>query len=167
MFYLFLPLTTECENSFYIYSKKKVWTEIWCSQRYKRIRIVNIIRTYLKQKIYSWTLFVRSLHKIFFFRKKNKPMKYNLARTIIFCSSCQKIFIFLCDLEQIKLLQSAFQKWYFYLEEFFHWYIPKNGINQNCSYAWWSCKSKLSKGWNIETIQTRGRWNQSSNIGIS
>ena len=36
-------------------------------------------------------------------RKMMKPMKYNIVRIIIFCLAHQKIFIFLCVLEKIKL----------------------------------------------------------------
>ena len=38
--------------------------------------------------------FVRTLQKIFFFRKRNKSVKYDLFRIIIICSPPQKICMF-------------------------------------------------------------------------
>ena len=60
--------------------RNSVWTEIRCRRQW-----------YKKRR----TLFVRTLHKILFFRKRKKPMKYNVVRTIIFRSSLQETFIFL------------------------------------------------------------------------
>ena len=83
-----------------------------------------------------WTLFVRTLRKILFFRKWKNPMKYNVVRTIILCSTLQNIFIFLDIFARIKLLPSDFSKWFFYLEELSHWAISQIFINQKLWNLW-------------------------------
>ena len=111
-----------------------VWTEVWCSQWYNRSITGNIICMYRQQQkmipklfLYihftKYTLylpstknmfhgfFVCTLQNIFIFKKINKIMKYNVARTIIFLLTLQKIFIVLCALDQIKFLSSDFWKW--------------------------------------------------------
>ena len=134
--------------------RNSVWTEIQCSQLYKRRIFGNRIRTYLKNKSTSWNIFVRTLHKILFFRKIKKSMKYNVFRTIIFCSPPQNIFIFLCALEKIKFLWSTFRKRRFYFEELFHWYIPEKFINKKLSLCLTgSGKRKCSETNNLKYFQ--------------
>ena len=96
---------------------------------------MEYVRTLNRTSI-SWTLFVRKLHKSLFFRKRKKPMKYNVVRSIIFCSTLQKIFIFLDIYDWIKLPLSAFRKWCLYHEELSHWEIPEKYKNWNPWKLW-------------------------------
>ena len=50
---------------------------------------------YLQQKIFLIKYFCMYIAKNLFFRKINKPMKYNVYRTIIFGSTPQNIFLVL------------------------------------------------------------------------
>ena len=95
MFYLCLLWGTEARNNFCMYIWiNYVWTEIQCSQLYQKESLgIESMRTFNK-KSYSWTFFVRTFHKIFFFQKEKKQINYNLVRKIVFPSPSQKIFMF-------------------------------------------------------------------------
>ena len=126
MYYLFLPRTTESNNNPYVQSKKFYLN--W-NMMYPMIQKNNNWE-------YNPCVPSTTFHKILFFRKGKKPIKYNVVRTIIFCSTLQKIFIFLDLFEQIKFCRSAFQKLCLYLEELYRLVIPQKFINCELGKFW-------------------------------
>ena len=85
--------------------EEELGIESVCTGTFRKIFFMNYFCTYILQKTN-------------FFRKRKKPMTYNVAIIIIFCSPPQKIFIFLCALERIKLLWNDFLKMIFVLSWF-------------------------------------------------
>ena len=93
-------------------------------QWYEIIRIGNIVCTYFHKKKSSQTIFIRKVHKIFLLRKTNNSMKCNLVKAVNFLSKYQKVFIFLCTLEEMEMLRSAIKKrGSFYFRSYSNWFL--------------------------------------------
>ena len=97
----FSPWTKEWKITRTYIRRDYFWTEIRCSQWYKRRRIWNIIRAYLQQKMFLLNSFCMHIAQFFPFHKKEEVNEIQCSIKISFYSSLQKIFIFLDSFEQI------------------------------------------------------------------
>ena len=116
-----------------------VWTEIWCSQLFKKVIIGNIICTSLQQTtcFMKWfcTYFAQNIH----FRKRKKSIVYKLFRTTIFRSTSQKTFCIFMPFGWNKIASKCFSKMMYVawgIISLVHY--SKNSQIKNCPDSWLS-----------------------------